>query len=82
MTGFSPTRERDRGLDALGGHVGDFFIDELPGKCAAGAFEVAALQPLTGDAFQLTEEMQLRLFARIAIFVVKEMPREMEQDRR
>jgi hypothetical protein len=43
--------------------------------------EIAAFEPLPCDALQLAEQMQLRLFAGIAIFVVEEMPREVEQDR-
>ena len=47
LTGRSPASvSRDRGLDALGGHVGDFLVGELRRIGSAGAAEIAAVQPL------------------------------------
>ena len=69
-------------LDPFGGHVGDFLVDHLRRIGAARASEVATVDPLARDALQLAEQMQLRFLARIPVFVVEEMPREVEQDRR
>ncbi len=74
-------RERlgDGGLDALAGHVGNFAIEELGGIGAAGAAEIAAVQPLARDALELAEQMELRLLAGVAVFGVEQMPGEVEE---
>ena len=59
----------DRRLDPLAGHVGDLLVEQLGRVGAAGAAQIAAIQPLAGDALQLAEQVQLRLFAGVAVLV-------------
>ena len=44
-------RRGDRRLDPLAGHVGDLLVQQLGRIGAAGAAQIAAVQPLPGDAF-------------------------------
>ena len=68
------------GLDALAGAVGDFAVEDLGGKGAAGAGEIATLQPSTHHALELAEEMELGLGARVAVLAEEEMFRQVEGD--
>ena len=70
----------DGGLDAFAGAVGNFAVEDLGGKGAAGAAEIAAVQPLTHDALELAEQMELGLGAGVAVFGEKEMLRQVEGD--
>jgi hypothetical protein len=56
---------RDGGGDALAGHVGQFLVHELR-RIGAALADEAGVEPLLGDALELAEEMELRLFAGIA----------------
>jgi hypothetical protein len=55
----------DRRRDAVAGHVGQLLVHEQPGIGVALATQ-AGVEPLLGDALELTEEVQLRVAARIA----------------
>src|SRR3546814_14653548 len=39
----------DRRLDAVAGHIGDLFVDELRRVGAANTLQVAAVEPLAGE---------------------------------
>jgi len=62
----------DGGGNALAGHIGQIPVKYLRGICATRA-EKASVKPLFGDALELTEQMKLRFFARIAPLGVKQM---------
>ncbi len=58
----------DRRLDALAGPVGDVLVDQLRRVGAAGAAQIAAVEPFAGDPLQLAEQVELRLVAGVAEF--------------
>ena len=58
----------DAGGDPLAGHVGEHLVFELRRIGAAFADEVA-VEPLLGDALELPEEVELRVFAWVAPLV-------------
>ena len=58
-------RLHDGRRDSLAGHVGQFLIHKKSFGDAALAVE-AVIEPLPSDALELTEEIELGLFARIA----------------
>ena len=66
--------------DAVAGHVGQFLIHEQRRIGSAFAHE-AGVEPLLGDALELTEEMELRLFAWIAPFRVEQPLGDVEDER-
>ena len=51
--------------NALAGRVGQFLVHELGGIRVAPTVEIA-IEPLSGDALELAEEIELGLFTRIA----------------
>ena len=57
-------RPRDRSRDSLAGHVGQHLVQELSGAGAALADE-ATVEPLLGDALELSEEIEPWFLARI-----------------
>jgi len=58
-------RCRDRRGNALAGSFGDIVIDQLRRIGAAGATQIAAVEPFARDPLQLPEEIELRIFAGI-----------------
>ena len=72
-------RSRDGGRDALAGDIGQLLVHELGGVGATLADE-AAIEPLSGDALELSEEIELRLFVRVAPLRVEQLPGEMEEE--
>ena len=66
--------------DLVASHVGQFLIHELRGIGAAFAHK-AGIEPLLGDAFELAEEVELRLLAGVAPFRVKQPLGDVEDER-
>ncbi|HZK88858.1 MAG TPA: hypothetical protein VFC56_01805 [Stellaceae bacterium] len=58
-------RRRDRPADPVAGHVEDLRVEDLRLR-GADAAQIAALQPLAGDALQLAEQEVFRVAAGIA----------------
>ena len=54
-----------RRLDALAGPIGEVLIDQLRRVGAAGAAQIAAVEPFADDALQLVEEVELGVIAGI-----------------
>ena len=55
----------DTGDDPAAGYVREHFIFELSRICTASAHEIA-IEPLLGDALELTEQMKFRILTRIS----------------
>src|SRR3546814_33754 len=72
-------RARDAGDDALTGHVGQRLVFEL---CRIGAAlaDQARIQPLSCDTLELTEQVQLGGFTRVAVSGQDQMCREFIED--
>ena len=64
-------RSRDGCRNTLAGHVGQFLVHEL-GRVGAALTDETALEPLSGDALELSEEMKLGFFMRVAPFRVEQ----------
>ena len=58
--------------DLVAGHIGEHLVFELRRICAAFANQIT-IEPLLGDAFELTKEMQFRVFARLTPSVQDQM---------
>ena len=71
---------RDGRGDAVAGHIGQFLIHEECGIGAAFAHE-AGVEPLLGDALELTEQVKLRLLAGVAPFRVEQALGDLEDQR-
>ena len=67
--------------DSRTGHIGQFLIHQLRRVGAAFA-DQAAIEPLFGDALELAEQVQLRLCAGVAPLGVKQVLRDVKQQRR
>lgn len=70
----------DRRGDAVAGHVGQFLIHEERGIGATFAHE-AGIEPLLGDALELTEEVEFWLRAGVAPFRVEQALGDLEDER-
>ena len=70
----------DGGGDALAGHIGQFLVHELRRISVAFADEIG-IEPLLGDALELTEEVEFRLLAGIAPLGVQQAVGKMKQQR-
>ena len=73
-------RTGDAGSDAVAGHVGQLLVHEERGIGVALADE-AGVEPLLGDALELTEEVELRLLAGVAPLGVEQVLGEREEER-
>ena len=73
-------RVGDAGGDAVARHVGQFLIHQLGGISAALADETG-VEPLLCDAFELAEQIELRLFPRVAPFRVEQALGDVEEQR-
>ena len=62
----------DGGGDPLAGHVGQLLILELR-RIGAALADETAVEPLLGDALELAEEVEFRLFAGVAPFGVEQV---------
>jgi len=77
---FAHQRIGDPGGDAFAGHVGQFLVPELGGIRATLA-DQTGIEPLFGDALELTEQVQLGFFARVTPFGVEQALGEVKQQR-
>src|SRR5205809_259839 len=66
--------------DTVAGHVGQFLIHKQSGVGSTLAYE-AGIQPLFGDALELTEEVKLRLLAGVAPFRIEKPMSDLEDER-
>ena len=74
-------RPRDGGGDTFAGNIGQLLVHEL-GRISAPLADKVTVEPLFGQAFELPEEMELGLFARIAPLRVEQPLRQVKQQRR
>ena len=69
---FGDHRLGDRGLDTFASPVGDVLVEQLRRVRAASAAQIAAIEPFAGNAFQLVEQVELRVIAGVTEFSEQE----------
>ena len=73
-------RACDGGRDAFTGHICKFLVHQLRRICASLAGK-AGIEPLPGNALELSEKMKLRFLARVPPFGIQQPLGEVEQKR-
>ena len=82
LDGLRPHQSaRDGRGDTLACHVGERLVHQLR-RLRLTLTHQAAVQPLSGNPFELVEEIEPWLFARIPPFGVEQTPRQVVQERR